>query len=197
MELTLKEKVINAGIGSKDIGERIGKSAQDVGKMFKDDVNEMDATFVKVVTDMLTEKTNVSTENGYSVKVISDKFTPLETPTGLRVKLRGVVGADGVECNRMHMGNYTYGLLTGILYDSIIPDITIVPFVRKLLVANAKNISLLPVCDRYAKTGELLIWITPAREFDTTAITDKEYIAELLFVKGATVKQLLEMVNKK
>ena len=184
MDLTLKEKVINSGIGSKDIGERIGKTAQEVGKMFKDNVSEMDAAFVDVVNKMIAEKTNVITDSGYSVKVVNDKFAQLETPTGLRVKLRSVVGADGVECNRMHMGNYTYGLLTGIIYDSIIPDITIVPFVRKLLVANAKNINLLPVCDRYAKTGELIIWITPSMTFDTTVITDKDYIAELLFVRG-------------
>jgi hypothetical protein len=181
---TLKERLIASGYSSKDVASQMGKSAQEIGKMFKDDESQMDKELVAICYRLLESKQKTE-EKEMEFKVIAEKFMPEKTDIGFKVKLNAVVGADGVVCNRIHMSNFTYGLLTGVMYDSVVTSAKSIPLVRKLLVKNnTGHINVHPVCDKHEATGQLLIWVSPARDWDATRITDKQFVAEIVVVNG-------------
>lgn len=143
------------------------------------------------------ESKETNKETVHMFKVIEEKYMPEEFEGGIKVKLRGVIGADGVVCNRINMSNYRYGLLTGVLYDSVTPSELYTPTVKRVLIPALRNSFTENYCEKYAKTGELVIWVTPCRDFDATKVDDKTFIASVVLSVTPSIKNAFEKHNGK
>lgn len=203
MSLTLKQELIEAGIGCADIGERIGKPANIVGKMFKDNESEMEVDFVKECRAMLEEKNTIGLADGFTVKVMNEELAPEVTRNIIKVHLRAIADANGTEALRVIMYQppanmrHEYTILTGIIWDSIVPkDESFIPVVKFLTVPEKTGIEFIPHCFKWAKTGELAFTVSPKTTWDTTIIKKDKTIAEIIFAESVPINNVLKKVNQ-
>lgn len=149
---------------------------------------------------MAKEKYNEEKETNKEIvhmfRAVNEKYIPEEFEGGIKVKLHKVVGADGVICNRIHMSNYRYGLLTGVFYDSVTPSALYKPTVLNVLIPELRNSYVQHYCEKHPQTGELVIWLTPFKTFDATTIDDKTFIATIILSVTPSVKNAFEKHGK-
>jgi hypothetical protein len=202
MSLTLKQELDNASIGCAAIGERVGKPANIVGRMFKDNESEMDADFVKVCREMLNEKNTIGIADGFTVKVMNEELAPEVTTNSLKVHLRAIADENGTEAKRIIMYKpmsnmrHEYTILTGVIWDSIIPkDESVIPVVKFITVPEKSGIDYNPYCFKWKNTGEIAFTVSPKVDWDTTVIKADKSIAEIIFVEPPLITELLKKVN--